>query len=678
MARLDNPRVRLAALLAMAVAVSEAFVAPGTTSIRQSQSTATETATATATATSLSALPPPLIIGPMLKKMRAEKEKKNQPLANPSEAANEAPGLKVGTSAWKWPSVWPYDDSFFALQAESSSTQSSASDSINNMASMLTGIAKAPEAPPPLPSTETDADEEQDTKRKFDPIRYWNDEHATQLAATELDADAKAKLQEHYSFYLCDGMSVLELGAGANSYLPEDLKLSRHVGVGASESAMKKNAALTESMAIDLNNVIDNRDVDSDDLRKLATEPFDVILLANTVAFLTSPREVFRSAWYLLKPGGTMIVAFPGKDNNRNVFGDAQTKLWRDYNDDQHLWMTGSFFQFSAGDGWEALKGFDISPDSAKAADAEGLDKFFNKGKDNNLYVVQATKGYQDETINPDNYEDSIRSLCWMLPTMEERDKNLVVPRLARACETATNAAVVEAIERNIHYLPFVYETLIKMDQFSFTFGMQAQMAADVISNPDFGGSEEEIMALKQGLGLRTPSKEFWAPVGESTSAIPVEDKISLLAYIIPCFGSGDAAQEEGLRAFVSGLKPTYAVIRSKCADWTEAEVQLLGAELLATEVLKPGRSTRQEFAAWLAVLSDAELRELLMERKSVRERAKSELGAFRQEKADKKARYEEYQKSMTEQIEEARRERSLIFNPKTEKMEVFENPSKK
>jgi hypothetical protein len=74
-----------------------------------------------------------------------------------------------------------------------------------------------------------------------------------------------------------------------------------------------------------------------------------------------------------------------------------------------------------------------------------------------------------------------------------------------------------------------------------------------------------------------------------------------------------------------------------------------------------------------LAVLSDAELRELLAERKAIRVTAKSELVAFRQEKADSKARYEEYQKVMAEQIDVARRERSLIFNPKSQKMEVFE-----
>lgn len=98
----------------------------------------------------------------------------------------------------------------------------------------------------------------------------------------------------HYSFYLKDGMSVLELGAAEESYLPEGLKLSRHVGVGASKNLMNKNSALTESMVVDLNDVEAEKGVNSDELRRLASEPFDVIISANTIDFLTNPREVFK------------------------------------------------------------------------------------------------------------------------------------------------------------------------------------------------------------------------------------------------------------------------------------------------------------------------------------------------------------------------------------------------
>lgn len=89
-------------------------------------------------------------------------------------------------------------------------------------------------------------------------------------------------------------MSVLELGAAEKSYLPEDLKLSRHIGCGLSKSQMEKNSALTENFETNLNDVETEKFVKSDDLRKFLAEPVDAVIMANTIDFLTSPREVFR------------------------------------------------------------------------------------------------------------------------------------------------------------------------------------------------------------------------------------------------------------------------------------------------------------------------------------------------------------------------------------------------
>ena len=89
-------------------------------------------------------------------------------------------------------------------------------------------------------------------------------------------------------------MSVLEFGAADDSYLPDGLKLSRHVGVGANKAQMDSNSALTEAMVVDLNDVIVEQGVDSDDLKSLGSGTFDTILMANTIDFLTQPREVFR------------------------------------------------------------------------------------------------------------------------------------------------------------------------------------------------------------------------------------------------------------------------------------------------------------------------------------------------------------------------------------------------
>jgi hypothetical protein len=89
-------------------------------------------------------------------------------------------------------------------------------------------------------------------------------------------------------------MSILELGAAEESYLPDGLKLSRHVGVGANKALMKENSSLTESLVVNLNDIVKEQGINSDELKALGAGTFDVILMANTIDFLTSPREVFR------------------------------------------------------------------------------------------------------------------------------------------------------------------------------------------------------------------------------------------------------------------------------------------------------------------------------------------------------------------------------------------------
>lgn len=104
--------------------------------------------------TALPALPP-LIIGPMIRRMREEKEKAKMPLASADESKNEAPGLRVGENAWKWPPVWPYDRNFFKRKSELEA-QKSASSPLN----MMTGQMPTPNGDGADAST-------------FDSLGYW-------------------------------------------------------------------------------------------------------------------------------------------------------------------------------------------------------------------------------------------------------------------------------------------------------------------------------------------------------------------------------------------------------------------------------------------------------------------------------------------------------------------------
>ena len=179
-------------------------------------------------------------------------------------------------------------------------------------------------------------------------------------------------------------------------------------------------------------------------------------------------------------------------------------------------------------------------------------------------------------------------------------------------------------------------------------------------------------ISLFLGLGLRSPSAEFWQPIGELTASMEIGDKINLLAYIVPRFGSGNPEQEAALQDFVTALKPTFEVIRSKCPDLAESDVELLGTELLCAEILIPGRSTKEEFAAWIGSLTEKELKDILSSRNVFKEEAKKELEALREAQAEEKRKEEEKRQKFREQVEKARKERTLKFNVDNGKFELI------
>ena len=157
-----------------------------------------------------------------------------------------------------------------------------------------------------------------------------------------------------------------------------------------------------------------------------------------------------------------------------------------------------------------------------------------------------------------------------------------------------------------------------------------------------------------------------------------IEDKINLLAHLVAHHGSGDAAQDAALIDFADGLEPTFALIRSKCPDLSEDDVQLLGTELLCSEILIPGRSTKEEYAKWLGSLSSGELEALLAARKIYTEQAKKELNEYREALAVAEREQEKKRKEYEEQVKKAREERSMAFNPKTGKFQEINKEKKK
>lgn len=159
--------VALAALAAASVQVSSAFVTQSSPGITQRS-------------TELHAMPP-MIIGPMIRKMREEKKKARMPMVTEEEMNGQAPGLRVGGTAWKWPPVWPYDQTFFTPPEDAKKPDPAAQ--LNGMAGMLSGVAQ-------LPTPEAVEVKEDD---KLDVVKYWKEEKGDIM--TELDQEAVEKLK---------------------------------------------------------------------------------------------------------------------------------------------------------------------------------------------------------------------------------------------------------------------------------------------------------------------------------------------------------------------------------------------------------------------------------------------------------------------------------------------------
>lgn len=145
---------------------------------------------------------PIFIIGPMIRRMRENQQKKNLPMANPEESKSEAPGLRVGSNAWKWPPVWPYDTNFFKRRVElEAGSKNRNENAAAGMKGLLTGAAAVGggmNTSNELEKTENgSSDAEGASLLVFDSLKYWSEQ---KNVLTELDARVAEKISK-LSYY---------------------------------------------------------------------------------------------------------------------------------------------------------------------------------------------------------------------------------------------------------------------------------------------------------------------------------------------------------------------------------------------------------------------------------------------------------------------------------------------
>ena len=154
---------------------------------------------------------------------------------------------------------------------------------------------------------------------------------------------------------------ILDLMSAYASHLPPGPHFRTVVGLGMNTIELRENPALTSGLIADLNArpVLPFRD-----------RAFDVCLLSFSIQYLTKPVPVFAEIARVLKPGGTLHVAF-----SRRLFPTKAVAVWRAGSDQEHARLVALYVLAAGG---FALPDFNCPLDGKSGFDP--------------LYVVSASK----------------------------------------------------------------------------------------------------------------------------------------------------------------------------------------------------------------------------------------------------------------------------------------------
>jgi SAM-dependent methyltransferase len=177
-----------------------------------------------------------------------------------------------------------------------------------------------------------------------------------------IDDPCVAALTKYYQEHLQPGDNVLDVCSSWVSHYPPDWKAGpKVVGLGMNEYELQQNKVLTEYVVKDLN---------SDPIFPFPDATFDKVTCVVSIDYLNKPLEVVKEIGRVLRPGGAAIISM----SNR-CFPTKAFQIWLNTNDLEHIFMVGSFFNYS---------GMFDPPTSE--------DRSPNPGRSDPLYIVKAIR----------------------------------------------------------------------------------------------------------------------------------------------------------------------------------------------------------------------------------------------------------------------------------------------
>jgi SAM-dependent methyltransferase len=148
---------------------------------------------------------------------------------------------------------------------------------------------------------------------------------------SHLDSLALATIEKILAALIVEDTPViLDLMAGWDSHIPEELCPSKIVGLGLNENELAENKSLSEVVIHDLNR---------DPHLPFPDNTFDAVINTVSVDYMTRPVEVFREVGRILKPGGLFLVIF----SNR-MFPQKAVRVWRESSEEERVLLVEDFF----------------------------------------------------------------------------------------------------------------------------------------------------------------------------------------------------------------------------------------------------------------------------------------------------------------------------------------------
>lgn len=195
---------------------------------------------------------------------------------------------------------------------------------------------------------------------------------------------------------------------------------------------------------------------------KIPPQSADALIIFSGVELMCRPLETYKQLWAALKPDGVCMTVF--SSNPALPSGSQPVKMWTSMSDEQKVWVAGSYFHYSAIEGWENIEGFDLHDSAEERALVFDAMQSGEWGS-GSVYVVQA----RQRSLPPLNFgavvstlADAIRLRLAGLPNLRPTDRTFVSQRLAARVSSQPKPALDEAqFETKISTsLPAIYEVL--------------------------------------------------------------------------------------------------------------------------------------------------------------------------------------------------------------------------